>query len=99
MGYKNKQKCDIILRCSHKVKMQNRELSILQEWIEVKQLSRGSDAGGEFLKMDKVFSRLISEEVIWGKILLGTKWLLQMGANKPSSRFLLIALHSFLIAF
>lgn len=56
--------------------MQNRELSVLQEWIEVNKLSKGSDAEGEFLKMDMVFARLINEAVIWGKILPGTELLL-----------------------
>lgn len=37
--------------------MQNRELSVIQEWIEVKKLSRASFATGEFLKINIVFSR------------------------------------------
>lgn len=32
--------------------------------LRVKKFSRGSDAGGEILKMNMIFSRLINEEVI-----------------------------------
>lgn len=48
--------------------MQNRELSVIQGWIEVKKLSRASVATGKFLKVNIIYSRLINAEVFGDNI-------------------------------